>query len=98
MTVLTVREIFSISLSQANLEFLTGGGGVLGSGKQPLSWVSLNDVVRAIEFGIEKSSLKGPVNVCAPNPVTNQVFTEALGRCDLEHVYSKLAILSKCEY
>jgi uncharacterized protein (TIGR01777 family) len=59
--------------------FLLGGGGILGSGKQYFSWVSLPDVVQAIIFMLNTPSLKGPVNVCAPEPVTNAAFTEALG-------------------
>ena len=58
--------------------FALGGGGVLGSGKQGFSWVSLEDAVRAIEFVLE-GSLAGVVNVCSPNPVDNRAFTAALG-------------------
>lgn len=60
--------------------FLLGGGGVLGSGKQYFSWVSLADVVKGIIFLLNTPSIKGPVNVCAPEPVTNADFTTALGR------------------
>ena len=59
--------------------FLLGGGGVLGSGSQYFSWVSLGDVVAAVTFMLNNKSLKGPVNVCAPEPVTNAQFTAALG-------------------
>jgi uncharacterized protein len=59
--------------------FFLGGGGDLGSGKQGFSWVTIDDVVRAIEFSIAEPSISGPVNVCSPNPVTNADFTKALG-------------------
>lgn len=55
-------------------------GATLGSGKQYLSWVALSDVVGAVQFIIEHPALNGPVNVVAPNPVTNQEYTKVLGR------------------
>ncbi len=60
--------------------FRAGLGGKLGSGRQWMSWVGLPDAVRAIEFALQTASLSGPVNVVAPNPVTNLEFTRALGR------------------
>lgn len=61
--------------------FNLGAGGIIGDGKQPFSWVTLNDVIRAIEFVLfDKSKLSGPVNVCSSNPVDNNEFTEAFGR------------------
>jgi uncharacterized protein len=60
--------------------FRAGLGGKLGSGRQWISWVALPDVVRAIEFALRTASLSGPVNMVAPNPVTNLEFTRALGR------------------
>jgi uncharacterized protein (TIGR01777 family) len=59
--------------------FRAGLGGKLGSGRQWMSWVALPDVTRAIEFALETASLSGPVNVVAPNPVSNSEFTRALG-------------------
>jgi len=60
--------------------FRLGLGGRLGSGQQWMPWVHLGDLLDLIEFAIVKSSLKGPVNACSPNPVTNSDFTLALGR------------------
>lgn len=60
--------------------FRLGLGGALGSGRQYMSFVSLEDAVRAIEFAIRREDLVGPVNVCSPAPVTNTEFTAALGR------------------
>jgi uncharacterized protein len=57
-----------------------GLGGRLGSGAQYMSWISLADQVRAVRFLLERPELTGPVNMCAPEPVTNAAFTEALGR------------------
>jgi uncharacterized protein (TIGR01777 family) len=60
--------------------FRLGLGGRLGSGRQYLSWVSLDDEVAAILRALEQPSLTGPTNITAPNPVTNREFTETLGR------------------
>jgi uncharacterized protein len=60
--------------------FKFGLGGRLGSGDQYTSWISLEDDVGAIELALRSPALRGPVNVVAPNPVTNAEFTSALGR------------------
>lgn len=57
-----------------------GLGGRLGSGRQVWSWVALEDVVGSILFALRTPSLDGPVNVVAPQPVTNLAFTRTLGR------------------
>lgn len=59
--------------------FKLGVGGVVGSGKQWMSWVSLDDVVGIINFALENESLRGAVNVVSPNPATNEEFTKTLG-------------------
>ncbi len=59
--------------------FKLGVGGVVGSGKQWMSWVSLDDVVSVINYAIENENLRGAVNVASPNPVTNEEFTKTLG-------------------
>jgi uncharacterized protein (TIGR01777 family) len=59
--------------------FRFGLGGRLGSGKQWWSWITLHDVIRAINFALE-NPISGPINLTAPNPVTNQEFTSALAR------------------
>lgn len=58
--------------------FRAGFGGRVGSGKQYWSWVTRADVVRVIEHALNSESLRGPVNVAAPNPVHNSEFTKAL--------------------
>jgi uncharacterized protein len=60
--------------------FRVGLGGKLGSGKQWWSWITLHDQIRAIEFILTHKDIQGPVNMSAPNPVTNQEFTSALAR------------------
>ena len=59
--------------------FKMGAGGILGSGKQYMSWISLDDMVKAIRFILDTPDLEGPVNLVAPNPVTNHEFTKTLG-------------------
>jgi uncharacterized protein (TIGR01777 family) len=59
--------------------FRMGIGGRIGDGKQWMSWIALADVVRALQFVIDKRDLSGAVNFVAPNPVTNTTFTSALG-------------------
>lgn len=59
--------------------FRLGFGGKLGSGKQWWSWITLHDLVRAIDFALVEK-ISGPVNLTSPNPVTNQEFTSALAR------------------
>jgi uncharacterized protein (TIGR01777 family) len=60
--------------------FRLGLGGKIGDGKQWMSWIALNDVVSALGFLLESSSMHGPVNIVAPNPVTNADFTKTLGK------------------
>ena len=60
--------------------FKLGLGGKLGSGKQYMSWIHLDDVVGAFVHALHTPSIGGPVNVSAPNPVTNAEFTKALAR------------------
>lgn len=58
--------------------FRLGLGGRLGNGRQYMSWIDLADHIAAIQFALENESLEGPVNLVAPNPVTNQEFTKTL--------------------
>lgn len=59
--------------------FKFGVGGVVGSGKQWMSWISLDDVVGVINFALENENVRGAVNLVSPNPVTNEEFTKTLG-------------------
>ena len=60
--------------------FKLGVGGKLGSGEQYVSWVHLEDVTGAITHALTDDSLRGPVNLTAPDPPTNAVYTKTLGR------------------
>lgn len=59
--------------------FRMGVGGKIGSGKQWMSWIALDDVVGALQFALVNETLNGPINYVAPNPVTNAEFTKTLG-------------------
>lgn len=59
--------------------FKLGGGGVIGNGRQQISWISLDDVIGAIHACAFDESLSGPINIVGPDPVTNRVFTKTLG-------------------
>lgn len=58
--------------------FLAGAGGVVGSGEQPLSWISLADAVGALYFLLATKRAHGAVNVVCPQPATNREFTRSL--------------------
>ncbi len=68
------------ALGKMLLPFKAGLGGVLGKGTQYMSWIAIDDVVAAFLQLVERDDLAGPVNVVAPEPVTNAVFTKTLGR------------------
>jgi uncharacterized protein (TIGR01777 family) len=60
--------------------FKLGLGGRIGNGRFYVSWITLEDEVRALRFALDNDELRGPVNLTAPNPVTNAEYTKALGR------------------
>jgi len=60
--------------------FKFGVGGTVGSGKQYMSWIALEDVLDIYHFVLENAALHGAVNATAPNPVTNEEFTEKFGK------------------
>ncbi len=59
--------------------FKLGVGGVVGSGKQWMSWISMDDEIAVINYVIENENIRGAVNAVSPNPVTNHDFTKTLG-------------------
>ena len=67
------------ALKQMLTPFRMGIGGRVGNGKQWMSWIALDDVVRAIRFTIHDNFVNGPVNFTSPFPVTNAEFTKTLG-------------------
>ncbi len=60
--------------------FRLGIGGRIGSGRQFMSWIAIEDLVRIIDYAIHNGSMHGPVNAVSPNPVTNQDFSITLAR------------------
>ncbi len=67
------------ALAKMLLPFKLCLGGKVGDGKQWMSWIALDDCVAAIRHCLVTDALTGPVNVVAPNPVTNDEFTKTLG-------------------
>lgn len=59
--------------------FKLGLGGIIGSGDQYINWITLNDVIGAIDHIIKTETVYGPVNLVSPEPVTNRHFTKTLG-------------------
>ena len=68
------------ALSKMLPAFKMGMGGPMGTGKQWMSWVHVNDLVGIIVSIINNAEIKGAVNGTAPNPVSNKVFSSTLGR------------------
>ena len=62
------------------LPFRLGLGGRIASGRQYMSWISIDDEVRAIVHALTQDGAAGPVNLTGPAPVTNDEFTKTLGR------------------
>ena len=82
-----VHPRFGVVLSPAGgalrkmlLPFRLGLGARLGTGQQWMSWISIDDAVQAIDLALTDDGLQGPVNVTAPEPVTNRDFTHTLAR------------------
>jgi uncharacterized protein (TIGR01777 family) len=80
-----VRARFGVILSkqggalpQMIRPFQFGVGGKIGTGKQWLSWVTLDDVVAILHLAVENANITGPLNVISPQPVTNADFTKIL--------------------
>ena len=68
------------ALAKMLTPFRLGAGGIIGNGRQYMSWITLDDTVAAIGHLLSTESAAGPVNVVAPAPVTNGEFTRTLGR------------------
>jgi len=60
--------------------FRMGMGGPIGSGRQYVSWIALDDALGAISHLLSSRTLRGPVNVASPKPVTQGEFARTLGR------------------
>lgn len=68
------------ALSKMLPAFRLAAGGPIGTGRQHMSWIAVDDVVGAIQHLLRVETVVGPVNLVAPNPVTNAEFTRTLGR------------------
>jgi len=68
------------ALAQMLPPFRLGIGGRLGSGRQWFSWIHMHDLVKALLFVAEEKKLAGVVNMCSPEPVTNQELTRTLSQ------------------
>lgn len=68
------------ALAKMLTPFKLGLGGVVGGGRQYMSWVTLEDVTAAIFHLLNDSALSGPVNLTSPNAVTNRAFAKALAK------------------
>ena len=68
------------ALGKLLLPFLMGVGGRVSHGQQWMSWISLHDVVGALYFCALKKEMSGPINLSAPQPVTNQTFSNLLAK------------------
>lgn len=68
------------ALKQMAPPFKLGLGGRIGTGRQMMPWVHVEDALAAIDFASTNKQLKGPVNVCAPEAVDNRRFTKTLAK------------------
>jgi len=68
------------ALPRMALPFRLGVGGKIGSGRQWISWITLEEVIGIIRFALETNLLSGPANSVSPNPVQNAKFAATLGR------------------
>ena len=68
------------ALARMLTPFRLGAGGPVGGGAQWVSWIALDDLVRAIRHALATDTLAGPVNAVAPEPVTNRELARTLGR------------------
>jgi uncharacterized protein len=68
------------ALGKMLLPFKLGLGGVIGSGTQYMSWISVDDLINIILYAIDTPTLSGPINAVSPTPITNREFTKTLGK------------------
>jgi uncharacterized protein (TIGR01777 family) len=68
------------ALPKMALPFRFGLGGRVGSGKQWMSWITLDDLVRLLVYAVTNELIRGPVNAVSPQSVTNAEFTRTLAR------------------
>lgn len=66
-------------LAQVLPPFKMGVGGILGNGRQWMSWIHIDDVIGILLHALENNEIRGPLNATAPTPVRNSEFTKTLG-------------------
>ena len=66
------------ALPKMMLPFRFFAGGKIGSGRQWMSWIALEDVIAILQLALEKNEVRGPINLISPQPVQNAEFTETL--------------------
>jgi len=67
------------ALAEMLTPFKFGVGGIIGSGKQWMSWIALEDIISVYERAVEDETMRGAFNACSPDPVTNERFTKVMG-------------------
>ena len=75
------------ALKRMELPFKTGCGVRLSHGRQYMSWISMEDVISGILYILSHDKIKGPVNLTAPDPVTNNEFSKTLARVFSKKVF-----------
>jgi uncharacterized protein (TIGR01777 family) len=73
--------------------FAFGAGGPVGSGRQGMSWISLDDLLAAILHAIGTPSIDGAVNAVSPHPVMQREFARAMGRAMRRPAFAPLPAL-----
>lgn len=68
------------ALAKMLTPYKLGVGGVVGSGKQWMSWIALDDLIRLIHHSLDNENVSGAINATAPNPATNEEFTKTFGK------------------
>jgi len=68
------------ALAKMLIPFKLGLGGVLGSGRQYVSWIAMEDLLRIVGYILTNDVFEGPVNAVSPNPVTNAELTKTFGK------------------
>src|SRR5262249_12157126 len=68
------------ALAQMTPPFKMGVGGPVGSGRQYMSWIHIDDLAGVILHALDRADVAGPMNGTAPTPVTNRAFATALGK------------------
>ena len=68
------------ALQKLLLPFKLGAGGPIGSGRQWWAWIHRGDYVKMTLWAIDNEAVRGPINVCAPEPAQNRDIARALGR------------------